>query len=169
MPRHHFNWKLFAVLVIGIVVIGFTAVVVRQWQRDRRVEESIAAGNEAYAEGDWEDAASWLGRYIAIVQDDPNALLKYADAQLRIRPLTNGHIEQAVAAYRTALRLLPDNLQAAERLTEIYLEFDMPEEAQFVASRYLSDNDSVKLRKMLAEALTRQKKFDEASLLLESL
>jgi hypothetical protein len=82
MPRRYFNWKLAAVLVIGLVVLGITAYGLRQWQRSRGADMGLVLGNEAYNEHRWDEAAKNLGRYLAIAQDDMPALLKYADAQL---------------------------------------------------------------------------------------
>ncbi len=162
MPRRYFNWKLASVCVIALVVLGVTAYGLRQWQRSRRAERGLVLGNKAYNEHNWEDAAKNLGRYIAVVQDDVTALLKYADAQLNIRPLKRNNVQQAVAAYRTVLRVDEANAEAAVKLTEIYLGMGMPGEAELIAKRQLEANQDLQLRRMLAVALAAQRKFDEA-------
>jgi len=163
MPRRYFNWKLAIVLVIGIGVLGVTAFGLRQWQRSNRAEQGLVLGNKAYDEQRWEQAASYLGRYLAVEQNDVPALLKYAEAQLKIRPSKLNNIQQAIAAYRAVLRADLNNSEAAMRLTEVYLEMGMPGEAELIATRQLDTNDDPELRRMLALALAGQRKFNEAA------
>jgi tetratricopeptide (TPR) repeat protein len=169
VPRKNFNWKLIAVLLIGFIVIGLTGYGLRQWQRGRRAESGLVQGNKAYAEQDWESAAQHLGRYLAVSPSDIEAFLKYAEAQLNIRPLRRGNIEQAIGAYRNVLRLDETNSKAAETLVGIYLQIGQPGEAQLISTRAISKNPSSHLRRMLAIALIEQRKFDEAFKELSSL
>ena len=183
MPKRYFNWKLIVVLVIGLVVLGITAYGLRQWQRNRRADRGLILGNKAYNDHRWEEAARNLGRYLAVVRDDVPVLLKYADAQLNMRPLKRNNLQQAIAAYRSVLRVDRNNSEAAIRLTELYLGMGMPGEAELIAKRNLekdlilqkdrkvgtqTDQDP-ELRRMLAVALARQRKFDEAATELKSI
>ncbi len=169
MPRRYFNWKLTIVLVIGIGVLGVTAFGLRQWQRANRAEQGLVLGNKAYDEQKWEQAAANLGRYLAVEQNDVPALLKYAEAQLKIRPSKRNNIQQAISAYRAALRADPNNSEAAMRLTEVYLIWGMPGEAELIANRWLETNDDPELRRMLALALAGQRKFNEAAAQLKAI
>jgi len=163
MAKRYFNWKLAIVLVIGVVVLGVTAFGLRQWQRANRAERGLILGNKAYEEHEWEEAAKNLGRYLAVKRDDVPTLLKYADAQLNIRPVKAGNIQQATASYRTVLRVDENNSEAAMLLTKIYLEIGTPGEAELIAKRQLETSDDPKLRRMLALALAQQRKFSEAA------
>ena len=163
MAKRYFNWKLASVCVIGLVVLGITAYGLRRWQRSRRGERGLVLGNKAYNESRWEEAARNLGRYLAVAQDDVPVLLKYADAQLNIRPLKRNNVQQAIAAYRSVLRIDQSNSEAATQLTEVYLVMGMPGEAELIAKRHLETNQDAELRRMLAMALVRQRKFDEAA------
>jgi tetratricopeptide (TPR) repeat protein len=169
MPRRYFNWKLAIVLLIGLVVLGATAFGLRQWRRSTRAELGLEAGIKAYNEHRWEEAARNLGRYLAVERDDVPALLKYADAQLNIRPLKRNNIQQAIAAYRTVLRVDKNNSEAVTKLTEMYLGMGMPGEAELIATTYLKTNQDPKLRRMLAVALARQRKFVEAATELKNI
>ena len=169
MPRRYFNWKLAIVLVIGIVVLGTTAFGLRRWQRNNRAEQGLVIGNKAYDEQQWEKAAKNLGRYLAIEQNNVPALLKYANAQLKIRPSKRNNIQQAILAYRAVLREDTDNYEAAMRLTEIYLMMGMPGEAELIATRQLETNQNPELRRMLALALAAQRKFNEAEVQLKTI
>jgi len=163
MAGRYFNWKLAIVLLMGLIVLGTTAFGLRQWQRSRRTEQGLVLGNKAYDEHRWEEAAKQLGRYLGVVQDDVPTLLKYAEAQLNIRPLKQGNIQQAIAAYRNVLRLDQSDFKAAKHLGEMYLSMGMPGEAELVTNRALQANESAELRRILAIALAGQRKFTEAA------
>ncbi len=168
MPQRYFNWKLAIVLVIGFVILGSIAFGLRQWQKANRAEQGLVLGNKAYDEQRWEDAANDLGRYLRVERDDVPALLKYADALLKIRPSKRSNVQQAIGAYRAVLRADKNNYEAAMQLTEIYLMMGMAGEAELIASRQLETNDDPKLRRMLALAMARQRKFDEAAAQLKA-
>jgi len=168
MPQRYFNWKLAIVLVIGFVILGSIAFGLRQWQKANRAEQGLVLGNKAYDEQRWEDAARDLGRYLRVERDDVPTLLKYADAQLKIRPSKRSNVQQAVEAYRAVLRADKNNYEAALQLTEIYLMMGMAGEAELIARRQLETNDDPELRRMLALAMARQRKFDEAAAQLKA-
>ena len=177
MPKRHFNWKLMILLLIGIIVLGLTAFGIRQWQRSRRVEQGLVLGNQAYDECKWKEAATNLGLYISVIQDDVPVLLKYADAQLNIRPIKRENAQQAIATYRIILRIDKRNSEAALKLVKIYLQMGMFSEAELIASRELERDSALQeeskrepqteqfleLRRMLAVSLARQRKFKEAA------
>ncbi|MHC4533297.1 MAG: tetratricopeptide repeat protein [Planctomycetota bacterium] len=163
MPRRYFNWKLAIVLIISIVVLGVTAVGLRQWQRTNRADQGLILGNKAYDDQKWEEAAKYLGHYIAVEQNDVPVLLKYAEAQLKIRPLRQSNFTHAESAYKNVLRMDKKNVKAALQLTELYLLANNPGEAELNASEYLENNDDPEIRRMLALALDEQNKFIEAA------
>jgi len=162
MPRRYFNWKLAIVLVIGFSVFIATAVGLRRWHRDHRAEHGLESGIEAYNQKNWEQAATNLGRYLAIERNDVPILLKYADAQLKIRPAKPGNIQQAIAAYRTVLRIDKTDCEAAMRLTEVYLGMGMPGEAELIASKQVQirqRRNDPEIRRLLALALGTIKSY----------
>jgi len=185
MSKRYFNWKLAIVLIIGLVVFGVSAFGLRYWQKSSRAEQGLILGNKAYNDHQWEDAARNLGRHLAVNQNDIPILLKYADAQLNIRPLKLNNIKQAENAWRRVLRVDKRNSEAALKLVKIYLQMNAPGEAELIATRYLenittSPNDSktatanqidhnCELRRMLALALAGQRKFREASTELKAI
>ena len=169
MSKRYFNWKLAIVLIIGIVVLGVTAVGLRRWQKANSAEKGLVLGNRAYEEQNWEEAAKQLGRYLTVQRDDVTALLKYADAQMQIRPIKSNNINQAITAYRTVLRVESSHLQAALKLTEIYLITGMAGEAELIAKRQLEQAQDPNLRRMLARALAQQRKFSEAAAELKTI
>ena len=76
MKSMRFNWKFALVLAIALVALGITAFALRTWQRNRMAYGGLAAGEQAYAEGLWEEAATNLGRYISVL-DSHKFLLPY--------------------------------------------------------------------------------------------
>ncbi len=169
MANKYFNWKLAIVLVMGLAVLAATAFGLRHWQRGRRASQGILHGSKAYEQGQWKEAAGQFGKYLSIVPDDVDILLKYADSQLNIRPLKSTNVQQAIAAYRTVLRLKPDYFDAALRLSELYLASGIPAEAEQVAARILQTSPSAKLRMILAVSMIDQRKFSEADKELQNL
>ncbi len=162
MPRRYFNWKLAIVLLMSVVVLCITAVALRRWQRANSAERGLELGNKAYDEQNWEEAAKELGSYLALRQD-VKILLKYADAQMRIRPRKSNNIQQAIAAYRAVLRVEDNHPEASEQLTEIYLMIGIPVDAELIAKRQLEKVQDPNLSRMLAIALAQQRKFNEAA------
>jgi len=67
MPARYFNWKLAAVLLISLAVLGAGAFGLRRWHKANRTEQGLVRGNEAYAAGRWEEAAEHLGYYIIAI------------------------------------------------------------------------------------------------------
>ncbi|MBW7992481.1 MAG: tetratricopeptide repeat protein [Planctomycetes bacterium] len=173
MPRRYFNWKLAIVLIISICVLGVTAFGLRQWQRTNRADQGLILGNKAYDEQKWDEAVENFGRYLAIEQNNVPVLMKYAEAQLKIRPSRRSNVAQALNAYRIVLRADKNNSKAAMQLTELYLSkyMYMPGEAELIASKYLDNNDDPdpELRRMLALALAGQRKFTEAAVELKAI
>ncbi len=163
MATRYFNWKLAIVLVVALVVFGAAAMALHQWQRNTRADQALPLGEKAFEQEQWEEAAVQLGRYVAVYGDNVPVLLKYAHAQLNRRPVTSGHVMHAVTAFRSVLRLEPGNTEAARRLTEVYLSMNTPGEAELIAGRYLEDRDEPVIRRLLAVALTRQRKFSQAA------
>ena len=163
MATRYFNWKLAFILVIGTSVLIGTMFSLRHWQKSTRADQALPIGERAYEQEDWEEAAVQLGRYLAVNGDNVAVLLKYAHAQLNRRPVTSGNVMQAVAAYRSVLRLEPDNTEAVRRLTEVYVGMKQSGEAELIAERYLEASDDPVVRRMFAVALVQQRKFSEGA------
>jgi len=163
------NWKLIIVLVIGLVVLGITAYGLRWWNRLNRAEAGLELGNRAYEDAQWVEAAQNLGRYLTVEPDDIDAMMRYAQAQLNIIPLKRGNISQAINAYRRALRIDRTNTEAATKLIDIYIQMNMPGEAELIAAKQLKNISDNTIRRMLAKTLIEQRKFAEAARQLEGI
>ncbi len=169
MTKRYFNWVLAIVLLIAAVVLVVTAFGLRKWQRKRMMYVAREIGLKAYENCVWEDAAKNLGRYLSIDSADVQILLKYAESQLSIRPIKRDNVQQAIAAYRSILRLDKNNSMAIEKLVGLYLQMNIAAEAELVAERYLQTNKNPTVRRMLAIALARQRRFKQAADQLQSI
>ena len=165
MAKRYFNWSLAIVLVVAVIVFAGAVFALHRWQRSSKAGQALPLGNEAYAQRNWDQAATQLGRYLAVNGSDVDALLKYAEAQLNRRPVTQSNLLQTVAAYRSVLRLQPDNGEAARRLADVYLSMgpQFAGEAELITARYLDERDDPVIRRLLAAALMKQRKFTEAA------
>lgn len=163
MARRYFNWKLAIVLIVGVMVLGVTAYVLRQWQKETRAERGLELGNKAYEEQRYEEAVSYLGRYVGVYKDNIPAMLKYADANLHIIPLKRNNVQQAIGTYNIILRQDPANSEAARLLVDLYLNMlRLSGEAERIAKEFLDKADDLEVRKMYATALAGNRKFPEA-------
>jgi len=161
MARRYINWKLAAVVLLGFAVLAVTAIGLRRWRRSNRAEQGLVLGTKAYEQQRWDEAARQLSRYVSIIQDDVPVLMKYAEAQLKRRPVKRKYIQQAIAAYRTILRVQKDNAKAALQLAGLYITLGMPGEAELIASRFLDNADDPRIRLVLGSAQIAQRKFAE--------
>jgi len=163
MAARYFNWKLATVLIVAIGVFTAAAYALHQWQVRTRAVQALPLGDAAYAEHDYDEAANQYGKYLAVNGDNVEILLKYADAQLKRRPRTLSNSQQAIAAYRSALRLEGRNFEATRRLMEVYLGSGASGEAALIGRRYLETKDDVTIHRLLADALWQQRLSNEAA------
>lgn len=162
------NWKLLIVIILAVTAVGVTGVLLRHYHRNKLAANGYTQGLVAFQEGRWQEAAVCLGQYLAIHQQDINVLHKYAQSNVRIEPPRRESLTQAVNAYRAILRL-SDHPQAAGELTQLYLDVDMPAEAELVARRFVEKTADIRFENYLAEALVRQNKFEQAVTVLMQL
>lgn len=166
MKKAYINWKLVLVLVLGFCAVGATVVGLRKFNRTQRAEEGLKTGLQAYEEKRWKEAAIGLGQYLSVHQSDMEVLLKYGHAQSRIQPYKRENYAQAVNAYRSVLRSEESNKEAALALIDLYLQGQIPNEAEAAASRFLEKNTDSQISQRLATAQVMQRKFEEAAKLL---
>lgn len=164
MAARYFNWKLAIVLVVAVAVFVVAVFGLHRWQKTTKAEQALPRGEKAFEARQWDEAADQFGRYLAVNNQDVAILIKYAEAQLNRRPVTQGNVQMAIAAYRNALRFRPDDVETAKRLTELYLNPGMRAyaEAESTAERHLERRDDPGLRRLYAQALWQQRKFDQA-------
>ncbi|MHC5061272.1 MAG: tetratricopeptide repeat protein [Planctomycetota bacterium] len=167
--KRKINWKLILVIVISLVVLSITAYGLRKWNRLNRAEAGLELGTRAYENSQWGEAAQQLGKYLGVEPDDTDALMKYAQAQFNIKPLKRDGISRAINAYRRVMRIDRTHSEAAIKLIDIYIQLNMPAEAELIATQHLENVSDNTVRRMLAKALIGQRKFAEAAHHLEEI
>lgn len=162
MARLKVNWTLLIVLLLSLVVLGLTVFGLRGWNRNYRAKIGKEKGLAAFEQKQWPEAAQFLGQYLGVRQDDTDIMLKYAQAQMSIKPTKQANLNQAVNAYRSILRQ-EDNFEAAKNLVGIYLWIaGLPGEGQLTAERFLEKQNHPEIRQLLAACLIQQKQYDKA-------
>lgn len=177
MAQRYFNWTLAIVLLVGLVVLAAAALSLHRWQRSTLAEEALPLGEGAFAEGNWEEAATQIGRYLTINGNDVDRLLMYGEAQLKMRPSSSSGVQHAIAAYSSVLRMDSHHKEAAKRLIEIYLGLSpagmnqgrSPGEAELKARQFLETNDDPTIRRFLSLSLIQQRNFQDAQQTLAKL
>lgn len=169
MKKRTINWKALIVLVLFTAILLVTVFSLRLWRKTMTAKNSLQTGQQAYEDLQWRQAVKEFGRYLAANPQDIPILHKYAEARLKIRPLKQEDIQQTIAAYRSILRLERTNLQAVENLTNLYLQLEVASEAELVTRDFLKTADDPQITVLLAMALVKQQKFEEAGVLLLNL
>ena len=158
-----FNWKLAVVLVLGVVVLAGMVYWLRQWRRQTTAAQSLETGRKAYEAKEWKKAAVEIGRYVAVHQDAVEELLMYADAQLHVMPQKENNVGQARQAYHQVLRYEPGNTKAADRLSQLYLQIGLPNDAAVIIERRLKAADDPDARQIYGLALAASGKYAQAA------
>jgi hypothetical protein len=160
MARLKVNWTLLIVLVLSLVVLGLTVLGLRGWNRNYRADRK-RRGSCAFEQKQWPEAAQFLGQYLGVHQDDTDILLKYAQAQMSIKPAKQANLNQAVNAYRAILRQ-GENVEAAKNLIGIYLWIaGLPGEGQLTAERFLEKQNNAEIRQLLAACMIQPNQHDQ--------
>ena len=107
MAKVKINWQLIIVLTIAVGVLVLTAYGLRKYNRSHRAETALENGNKAFDNAQWQEAAENLGKYLGVMPNDIEVLMKYAQAQLNRTPVKRDNIAQAINSYRRVLRLDP--------------------------------------------------------------
>lgn len=162
MARMKINYKLIIVLIIGLALLAGSAIGLRKWFRSKTVTGGYTEGKKAFEKGQWAKAADELGNYLAVRKDDVEILKMYAEAQMNIRPMKQGNIQQAVSAYRQVNRLDPNDLEVANEICSIYFSMGAYNEVRAKAEDFLENNDDPEIRMMLGRSLIGLRMFEDA-------
>ena len=155
---------LVGVLALGGLYGGWKA------RKALMIRRALAVGLAAYDQGDWETARLNLGRYISVYPDDADVLARYAYAQLSVRPVKPENLHQAIGAYRSVLRVRPDDDEAFRRLTLLYETTGNLGELSHIATRRLEvrPDDPAAIIAQAKDLIFREKR-DAARAALEGL
>jgi tetratricopeptide (TPR) repeat protein len=163
------NVKVLVVLIVVVAAIGVSLVMARQIRRGMRTEQARVAGHAAFEQQDWPAAARNLGRYLERHPDDIEALRKYAEALVSIRPMDTQVVGAAISAHRRLFEMDPADETPAQELVTLYTVIgNFDELAQLARTRLERAPDDLEAPLWLAEALMRTDKRAEAAEALEA-
>lgn len=156
------NWNFLAVFAICAAALVLTIGGLWFWNKHLRAQRGLRLGLAAYENKQWEEAGKYLGQYLAAIlpEQSTEVLLKYAEAQLNVRPLKRENLEQAMRAYHQILRI-EENKEARKTLIELYLQTD-PLEAERNAQQYLEQTFDSQIACYAARAQMMQRQFQKA-------
>jgi tetratricopeptide (TPR) repeat protein len=162
------NWVFLGVAVLALTAGSLTVAGLWYWNKHWRAERGLQRGLAAFEQKQWDSAAVYLGHYLAAIQprQDAAVLLKYAEAQMKRRPLSRSYVEQALRAYHQILRL-EENKEVRRRLIEFYVRTD-PAEAQRLAEAYLEKNEDAEIACLAALAMMQRGQYSAAGQRLQT-
>jgi len=158
-------------LAAFLVALGLGGRWFYYYQRDQNTLRLKTEAETAYAREDWSASAEGYRLFLNRKPFDVEALRRYANILLDRVDVTPQSVTEAARALRRLLQVDEHDIDAVERLTNIYFgigEFDL---AQQMAERWLEtapDNTDAVLA--LSEAHERQHRFDQSvSVLTEAI
>jgi tetratricopeptide (TPR) repeat protein len=152
----------------GLLVVG--AYFAHKYRQRLLVDAARTAGLEAFQNQDWQEAYKQFGRWLNHHPMDVEILRPNAQAHLAVERISAGNLGAAMRAYRTILRVNPDDDEAFERLVKLYLATNNIAELMLIAEQRL-DANATDATAMLARAksLVFQQKYDLAIEQLEQM
>lgn len=166
-PYRRVNYKLIAVIVIGLAVLITCGALALKHRRKSMVADALSDGRTMLAEGNFDEARKELKYYLSKRNDDLEARIDYAVACLRTTP---PQLSNAANAYRYVLQEHPDDREISRRLATLYFRArDFDNTAYICRQRLDIDPADDAATILLAEALISQGVGDEALPLLTTL
>ena len=97
----------------------------RKWQRAKSIMESKPKGLEAYKKGEFIEALNLLQGYVAVHDDDLEALEVYVKVREKLPEPDGGHLQRVMPSYRRLAALKPGNLEVKQALVKLYWQLGM--------------------------------------------
>ncbi len=157
------NWRLLALLALGMAILVGGMIGGQRLHRRRVADRARLAGEAAWKAGGWQEAARQWRVYLEKNPSDLDILLRYAKANLEVRPRTPRDVGAAIGAYRRYLDLRPADEEVTARLCHLYAGTRNHVQVAEVARRRLAvAPDDRAAAVYLGRALVAQGKHDEA-------
>jgi len=154
------NRRLVILVLVALAVTALVGVRYTQLQAERRAESrnARAAGMAAFEAERYIEAADLLKDYLESRPADGEAQLAYARANLRAPDRTPDRIRAGLHALEEAVRLMPENLEAAHELLTLRAAWQ-PNKAlelsQKIAARHPDDLVARRMRAHLLRSMDR--------------
>ena len=141
-----------AIMLPALLVGGL--FMARHILKGARLNQSLAFGQAAYDDQDWEAAVKNLGNYVRRKPEDVEVLKMYADALWSIRPFDARIISNLIFTCRRILEEEPLNEDAYERLVSVYAATEQREPAvQVIRTRLEHVPEDLEAQLRLADTL----------------
>ena len=145
--------SLAALVLIG--ALGY--FVVRPMITQHKLGAMRTDGLAAAEAGDYPEATKLLGRYLSSGQDyEPELLLAFARARLKVTSPDGGHIRAAVKAYRDYLIRVPDDVEASQELLPLFNMMGLYVEAKSLAQDLRTKLGDTRIESIRQELLARK-------------
>jgi len=171
-PPQRIATVLRSILVLA-VVLAVLAAGLLTFHRHRKaaaLRTALDQGRAAFEARQYSQAAALLGQCLAAGNQDPDVILKYAEARIRSRPRTRAAQQDAINVLERLLRTVRGHEEASALLVPWYLQADQPVDAERVARAWSEAHpDNPAAGRALAAALLAGKKTSRAMELLEQL
>lgn len=145
--------------LVGLLFLGgFGYFVFRPWQNQRQLNSMLDDGMNAYESGNYVTAHTLIGRYLGRTDNpDPEIVLAYARARLKVQASDGGHIRVAILSFRRYLDAVPSDVEVARELLPIFNVAGMWIEAKALAQRLRTtyNDDSIGVLRELRRAMSQ--------------
>ena len=135
-PRHarkRSRGRLLWLVILGVVLVGagWGSYELYTLRTQQNTQKLLRRAQEAAAAEDWDNAAIAYRQYLQREPEDVEALQAYSDALLERMKTVPEAVGDAVRTLRRLVGMAPDNTDAVEKLTRLYLglrEYGLAEE-----------------------------------------
>jgi len=169
-PQGAVNVRVLVVLVAILVLLGGGGAAWYKVRKRTVADRALRDGLAALDAGEYATACRHLRHYLVRYPDDPDVLSRFADANLKVRPLEPAHLGDAISAHRRLLRLQRGDQRSSAHLARLCFRVRNFSEAAMVCRNRLAvaPNDADALL-WLGKARAAQRKRDEAVAALTAL
>jgi len=131
------RWIILAVTAL-LVLAGAGAAALGGFYlyQQRRLQRWYETGERAYEKGEWLRAKRFYQLYLSKHQDDVATLRKYADANLMLLEDRRASLTAAATAYNQILRFHPGDVEARDKLLDLYVKLRSWGDLEYAAKEY---------------------------------
>ena len=123
------TFKRLMILIAVLSLIGVAGFWIRTFQVDKMARSVVERAKQAEEKGDYGEAVVLYQQHLAVVTDDVEVKIKYADALIKWER-TQKHQEDAMAIFDQILRQMPGREDVRRRAAELAVEMSRFEVAR---------------------------------------
>ncbi len=163
-PHGSVNVRVLVVLMAILVLLGGGGAAWYKVRKRAVADRALREGLAALEAGEYATACRHLRHYLVRYPDDPDILGRFADANLKARPLEPAHLGDAISAYRRLLRLKRADQWSSAQLARLCFRVrNFSEAAMVCRNRLAVAPDDADALLWLGKAWAGQRKRDDAA------